>query len=492
MADIEVVHVNESFVQINAERPYLKEIAQEFSFYAKNYVFHPRYKAKMWDGKISLFKTSTRMLPKGLLSRLDTWGEHNKRSIAYDQRVLETLSPFEVDDEDILTLYKKIDGPFEPLDTQIDAVSHCINNGRAVILSPTSNGKSYMMHGLAAFFAMQKKRVLIIIDRSQLVEQLKENMRDEYLGGQKFRIHSVYENPDINQTDIYVTTWQSCYEMPEKWFQQFDVLIGDELHKFKANSIQMINDKIGHISWRFGFTATLDNGSVTDRLTIIGMFGPTHRVATIKELIELGISARPTIYMVRLVYPEHECVNIRGLDYRDESRYLERHEKRNRIIQSFVPKLPGNRLVAFKSHDHGMTLVEMIKEVNDGKAPFFADYTVSKERRIAISKQIDLMDDAIGVVSLGTFSTGINIKKVNSLLITCLFKSAITVPQLIGRTLRVTKTKTSSTIIDIGDDMRSCVQGNQYDNISYRHFMERKKIYENDGFEVIEKTIYVD
>ncbi|QIG70614.1 ATP-dependent RNA-DNA and DNA-DNA helicase protein [Rhizobium phage RHph_I1_18] len=489
MADINVVHYNETFVRIVAERPYLKEIHKEFSFFAKNYQFHPKYKSKMWDGRISLFRAGERFLPKGLLARLNEWAEHNRRTIAFDPDVLATLSPFSVDNNDIIEFYKRIGGPFEPLDTQIDAVSHCINEGRCVILAPTSNGKSYMIHGLAAFFALQKKRVLIIVDRSQLVQQLKENIAEEYFGAAKFNTGMVYDKDlDISKLDVYLTTWQSCYENDEEWFQQFDVFIGDELHKFKAKSLQTINEKIGHISWRFGFTGTLDNDSVTDRLTIIGMFGPAHRVATIKELIEAGISARPTIHMIRIIYPESDRKALGQADYPSESAFLEGHEKRNQIIHNAILATKGNRLVAFKSDTHGKLLRDRL--ISEGHKPFFANYTVKREKRVEISKIIDTMRDAIGVVSIGTFSTGINIKLIDTLIITCLLKSKITVPQLIGRTLRVTQSKKTSEILDFGDDLSQDLKGGDvYENMSLRHFNARKKIYQSEGFLVKEKVI---
>lgn len=489
MADIEVHHYNESFVKIVADRPYLVEIRQEFSFYAKNFQFHPKYKAKMWDGRISLFQSATRLLPKGLLSRLTEWADHNKRTVAISDVVLASLSPFNVSDDDIVEFYKRIDGPFEPLDTQLDAVTHCINNGRAIILSPTSNGKSYMIHGLCAFFALQKKRVLIIIDRSQLVQQLKENIDEEYLGASKFTTTMVYDKPDISKTDVYLTTWQSCYENDEAWFKQFDVIIGDELHKFKSKSLQTINEKIGHIQWRFGFTATIDNDSVTDRLQIVGMFGPTHRVATVKELIEAGIVARPTIYMIKLTYPDSDRKLVYKKDYKDESKFIENHPLRNKIIANAVRTSKGNRLLAFKNQAHGKLLTALLSEGN--YVPFFANGTVSREKRVEISKEIDQMTDAIGVVSIGTFSTGISIKNINTLIIACLLKSKITVPQLIGRTLRITASKTSSTIFDFGDDLSWIVDDQEYVNIALRHYLARKKIYENEGYKVIEKVIEI-
>ena len=31
---------------------------------------------------------------------------------------------------------------------------------------------------------------------------------------------------------VVITTWQSIYKEPRKWFDRFDVVIGDEAHQF--------------------------------------------------------------------------------------------------------------------------------------------------------------------------------------------------------------------------------------------------------------------
>ena len=43
-----------------------------------------------------------------------------------------------------------------------------------------------------------------------------------------------YAGRDKNSSKgITITTWQSIYKMPKKWFEKFDVVIGDEAHQFK-------------------------------------------------------------------------------------------------------------------------------------------------------------------------------------------------------------------------------------------------------------------
>jgi len=43
------------------------ELKEFFSCYVPNYKYNPKYKARIWDGKISFFNVHDRTLPIGLL-----------------------------------------------------------------------------------------------------------------------------------------------------------------------------------------------------------------------------------------------------------------------------------------------------------------------------------------------------------------------------------------------------------------------------------------
>lgn len=497
MAVIELRHVNETSIKIIADQSQYMELKDTFSFYTPNYKFHPKYKAGMWDGRISLIDWRSKTILKGLLPEIVDFCADREYELDIDPAILATISPYKINEEKVIEFYEKINAPYPLHTSQMDAMVHTINNGRSIILAPTANGKSYIMHGLSMFYALQRKKVLIIINRSQLVEQLKENLRDEYKGSAKATIDNSYGDTPISECDIYITTWQGCYENDEKWFRQFDVLIADEVHTFKAASLKTIVEKCGHISVRHGFTATLDNGSKTDRLTLVGMFGTPHRVATTRELIEAGIIARPVIYAIINEYSNEDKRQIfrtfgeqvegsngktrDTLPFPKECDFLELNAERNEFIAKIDSKLKGNTLIAFKREKHGKAIVDAIQSLNpDGRPPFFSNHTVKTNVRVEIGKTIDTMNDATGVVSLGTFSTGVNIKNVNNIIIACQIKSEITVPQLIGRGLRLASGKWQCNVYDIGDDLKL----NNKQNATFLHFQNRLQMYAQEGFEI--------
>jgi len=62
-----VAKLNDTFLQISCEKHIAYELNEYFSFKIPNAQFHPKVKARMWDGKIRLFNIQTGQLYFGLL-----------------------------------------------------------------------------------------------------------------------------------------------------------------------------------------------------------------------------------------------------------------------------------------------------------------------------------------------------------------------------------------------------------------------------------------
>lgn len=499
MASIRFYPLDHNYVGISGDRDILYELRAKYSFYAPNYKWDKRYKMGYWDGKISLINIKDGKFYAGLLDNVRKYLDEEKIDYIDDTDLVvgRELTNDQVDD-----FYQKIKGPFVPHEPQNLAFQDCVQRGRNIILAPTSNGKSYIIHGLNAYYKFAKKRVLLVIDRAQLVLQLKSNFVDEYGSDEFYKVSTVYDN-NIGKPDVFITTWQSIVDYPDSWFKQFDVLIGDEVHKFKAKSLIELMKKCGHVMYRHGFTATLDNDSKTDALTLEGLFGPPLQTITLKEQIEQGISARPIIYVVMLKYSMQDRLeliksikdgkkqailqgkkNVEALGFQIESSFLETHPKRLDIIAKLVRAQKGNTLVAFKNHEHGKSIYDHLQDKVNCDL-FFANSTVKKEKRFEIQKLIEKLKESVAVVSFGTFSTGINITNLNNLIIGSQVKSSITVPQLIGRMIRLSKGKTTANVIDICDDLSH--NGNK--NLFYNHFEQRVKYYQKNGFEIKVKVL---
>ena len=57
-------------------------------------------------------------------------------------------------------------------------------------------------------------------------------------------VHKIYSGKDKN-TDkpIIISTWQSIYKFPKRYFDDIDCVIGDEAHLFKSKSLTGIMTK---------------------------------------------------------------------------------------------------------------------------------------------------------------------------------------------------------------------------------------------------------
>ena len=92
-----------------------------------------------------------------------------------------------------------------------------------------------------------------------------------------------------------------------------------------------------------------------------------------------------------------------------------------------------------------------------------------------------IVNEGVGniiIASYGTFSTGINIPNIDSVIFASPSKSRIRNLQSIGRGLRKSDRKTEATLFDIADNL----SWKQKKNFTLLHFMERIKIYNEEKF----------
>jgi len=110
---------------------------------------------------------------------------------------------------------------------------------------------------------------------------------------------------------------------------------------------------------------------------------------------------------------------------------------------------------------------------------FYVSGEVKTGDRESVRKIVEKQTNAIVLASLGTFSTGINIRNIHNIIFASPSKSQIRVLQSIGRGLRMSDDGRTTRLYDIADDLRH----NGKPNFTLRHSAERIKIYENESFE---------
>jgi len=453
-----------------------QELSSFFTFEVPGAKFMPMYRNRMWDGKIRLFSPGSGEIYVGLLPYIKKFCDRNNVDYIIGEGV--------EDDRDVVrevvkgfvkSLKPKSKGKSLKIrDYQIDAVHHAIARNRALLVSPTASGKSLIIYALVRYYHMMGLKTLILVPTTSLVEQMYTDFED-YGWSSGTYCQKIYQGHDRKVTrDVVISTWQSIYKMPKKYFEQFGCIIGDEAHLFKAKSLTGIMTKLHQCKYRFGLTGTLD-GTQTHQLVLEGLFGAVENIITTKKLIDSKTLADLKIKCIILKHS-----NIREkMAYAEELQYLVGNENRNKFIQDLLLHIDGNTLCLFQLVEkHGQILYDQVKDAVKDRKVFFVYGGTNARTREDIRSIVEKEKKSIIIASYGTFSTGINIRNINNIVLASPSKSKIRVLQSIGRGLRLSESKSSILVFDIADDMTY----KRVRNFTLIHFMERINIYAEQQF----------
>ncbi len=474
MTDIVIKKKNEVYVTIAGAPHIHHELSDYFSFEVPEAKFlkrNPRY--KYWDGMIRLYSPGTGELYGGLLDHLNEWAYERAYTIGYEQndwygQVSETNDFVSL--EGVKVFMDKISN-VPPRDYQYKAVYEALKNNRKLLLSPTGSGKSLMIYSLVRYYCATNKKTLIIVPTTSLVEQMVNDFK-EYGWDADAHVHKIYSGKDKNtDKEVIISTWQSIYKFPKRYFDDIDCVIGDEAHLFKSKSLTGIMTKLHNAKYRFGFTGTLD-GSKTHKWVLEGLFGSCKQVTKTDDLIKSGYLSK---FRIKVLLCNHAPQYFES--YQEEIDFLVQHRGRNNLIKNLVADIEGNTLVLFNYIEkHGEPLYELINNtVDDQRKVFFVHGGTDVEDREEVRHLTETENNAVIIASYGTFSTGINIKRLHNIIFASPSKSRVRNLQSIGRVLRKGEGKDIATLYDIADD----INGRNY---TLKHLNERVNIYQSENF----------
>ena len=418
MTDVHLEWVNATYMRVQTDAGILMELSDHLTFFKHNYRFDPKYKARVWDGKIRLLNRLTAQCYTGLAYRVMKFCQQRGYTFSFDDEfAYDTILMNEV--EAHIAKYKP--EWMDDRDYQADAILRCLRARRMTLLSPTSSGKSFMIYLLMMWY---KKKTIIIVPTTGLVQQFKSDLESYgFKGVIDTSMGGLLKDNNI-PADVVITTWQSLdngkKKMPKVWFDQFDVVFGDEAHGAKATTLIKIFQAMDNVRYRFGTTGTLPDNQL-DKATIEGLFGKQYRSTTTRELIDGGHAADIKIKCLVFRYPEtvrkafHQPIQDpkdkkkrRRRNYAEETQFLVDYEARTKYIRNLALSLKGNKLIFFRLVEHGKLIYEALK---DQPNVFYIDGSV-KDRE-SIRKAIEEEENAILIASLGTTSTGVSINRLH-------------------------------------------------------------------------------
>ena len=488
MEEITLQTKDAAFLYVDCEdKGIIQELAEYFTFFVPGYKFMPQFRNKMWDGKVRLLNLRDQSIYAGLYKYI--------AAFAAERNIKLTVIPSAKLGYNLPNVYVDVDMsfideyvlPFPPRDYQLAAVKHALENRKALMVSPTASGKSYIIYLMMRYFLdmsydLVADKVLLIVPTTSLVKQMVGDFAKYSENDPNFDVNECHEimaglDKGHKTKRIYVSTWQSIYKMQKGYFQQFGMVIGDEAHGFKAKSLTSILTKCTEAGYRYGLTGTLD-GTQTHKLVLEGLFGPHKNITTSKELIDRGDLANISIDVLLLKHKDEHCKEVSKMKYQDEVDWIVSSSKRNNFIKNLAIDLKGNTLVLFQYVEkHGEPLFRLIDAATDDKRKvFYVSGKTPADTREEIRAITEQESNAILVCSYGTFSTGINIVNLHNIIFASPSKSQIRVLQSIGRGLR--KSTLDTTVYDIADDLHW--KANK--NYTLNHSAERVKIYSKERF----------
>lgn len=492
MSLIKIEKYNEVYLRVYADFSIEQELSDFFSFFVDGYRFQPKFKAKLWDGKLRLYNLQRKTLYVGLLDYVIEFANRNNYEYEFVNDVI-NYTDISFDDVNTFSHSLNLYGRGKPItiyDYQIDAIHTALSKNRALLISPTSSGKSLIIYNIIRHHLNNNRKIIIVVPSTQLVEQLYSDFEDYSTANGfnvEYHIQKLYSGFSKQFTkDIIITTWQSVYLESAQFFNQFDVIIGDEAHNFAAKSLTNIMDKLTNVKYRVGTTGTL-NGTKVNKLVLEGVFGREYKVISTKELMDDKKVANLKISCLLLKYDKETRAALKKITYQDEMKWLCANPARNKFIRNLTISTEGNTLVLFQFISQGKTLFDYIKsKAHEDRKIFFIHGGVNTVEREAVRQLCLKEKNVIIIASYGVFSTGISIPSIENVIFASPYKSKIKVLQSIGRGLRLNEGKSHCKLFDIADD----ISYKKTKNITLQHAIERYKLYNQEQFKT--KIIEVD
>lgn len=364
----------------------------------------------------------------------------------------------------------------------------------------TSGGKTFMTYLylkyildhqlLAETENGEEKRMLVVVPTQLLAKQLKKDFGEfnTYIE-RPLSVESIYSGAKkLINADVVCGTFQSLCEYDTEYYEDFGVLVCDELHRAKAYSIRNgIFAKMLNCEYFFGMTGTEPEYNTLEYLHIVSMFG--HKLLTIEahELIKRGVATPVKIEVIDIKYLEHSNFSkdlilqeIKGIEKMGiEKQFFHNYEPRNKLLAKLLNAIPDNSLILVNTVEYCYILYDFLTE-HCPDWHFEVIHGINKEYKLTRSR-----DDIIQGMRetekryciIGTFktmSTGISINNLFNAYLPDGGKAATNIGQSIGRLMRLFSEKVVGRLFDFQDDVMSS---------SFRnHAKERNKYYTKKKF----------
>ena len=485
-----VARFDHVFFEIYGSEHLLKAIENNFKYLSPNHKYDVRFKAGLWNGKVSLFDRSgeRNLFPIGLFTQLVEY--LNKQSIDYYHEFKKSEyfgGEEDLDDNSLDSIQGVIfTDTYRLRDYQRDMVKLAISKKRCTIESATGSGKTITLYALMRIISqLVERKVMLIVPNIDLVLQTGTKFKEmgftsfdtecELLYGKTTRSVS-------HSKKMLITTWQSIQTKPKEFFHDFDAVLVDEVHLGSGSAIQKILKQCVNAEYRIGVTGTLPQHEL-DKFMIFGMLGNLCYKKMAHELIADGTLCEMEIINVLCKFPQSIAKDIHHYGYDSEVELVENHKP----LLGALDMIIGNRPL-HQNHLVLCTHVEHLTEVYNYLKQKFPSHEVhcvygkTKDRE-AIRQYVEVNESQIIVSNYQVFAVGIDIARLHNVIFFSSYKAKIKIIQAIGRSLRKHFSKTKSYIWDIIADIRHEKKNDDvFENILFRHWKIRCGHYDEQKY----------
>lgn len=496
MKDITICKINESVLEIKAEDDILHNLYSRYSAYQAGYQFNPKFKCRIWDGKVHLFNIRTGILPIGFLFDVLQYCRTNNYSFDLEGITLEDLR-HTIDEQtyqqQILDNMKNSGRTLRPY--QDEAVRKALTFRKGILLSCTSSGKSMMLYNIIRNIRREGfKKILLIVPNILLIKQMYDDFVDYGYDNYELELTKMGgdETPDMS-APVLISTWQSLQNKSADFFEDFDAVFVDECHGSQAKKLFGIIGHCVNARIKIGTTGTLPTDAA-ELLKVQSVLGSVIFELKSKELIDQGVLTQLQIANVILKYPLEFIMANKGRAYQEEVRLVEDYSGRNKALEFILHHTPSdhNILVLVNHIKHLNDIKKWCEEAFPEREVNIISGAVKGKERDEIRVGVENKNGLILLATYQTMSTGVNIPKLHDVVLYANSKSKIKVLQSIGRGLRRHVTKNKIVLYDIVDDLSyQTSRGRVVENYLLKHWKERLEYYREQEFPFISTSINI-
>lgn len=374
-----------------------------------------------------------------------------------------------------------------PRDYQLTAVNQMVYHKYGILKAPCSSGKTVMGHLIAQKTGM---RTLWLTHTKELLNQSKA-IGELMLGKTTGRVGTITDGKVNPGSVITYATVQTMAKLdPKDYKHEYNCVVVDECHRCSksASSYTQFSWVLSNVAaeYKYGLSATPEtkNGygkSITANLGDIKYEIP-------KDVLEeegtiMSVPVHPVITTWK--YPKSAFKSDGVLDFDKAVRFLHMDENRNKMIAELIGDRPT--LILSDNIDHLCYIANELSEEQESVACLVStrhDENVLKADILckhtpkATAEYIEKMRSGELDIMFATYQLakeGLNIPRLEQVILAFPAVDANIITQSVGRVARCCDGKEDAICYDLVDEP----------TWFQKHWRERKKLYRNQGNEIV-------